>query len=202
MGLHLTTPNLEKKTMMGGGLGFSFASSSMQGKITEFRGVLTTFSHQLSGGHCVCVLIWVGWRVSMEDADICCPNLDLGIQLYGIFDGHGGRNSSWVARKMQRFYLYLPLLQVERFLRLSKPTSLRNCWALDGFVKGTTNKHWLARSSRWINWWTAKTSKCFARSWNKTATSQCLQLAVLRMSLWFPMAKLLWQMQVTQELVI
>lgn len=31
-----------------------------------------------------------GWRNTMEDSHICCVNLDNNIQIFGVFDGHGG----------------------------------------------------------------------------------------------------------------
>ncbi|EAR90069.1 protein phosphatase 2C containing protein (macronuclear) [Tetrahymena thermophila SB210] len=70
MGVYLSAPKREKTTVVGQGNGFVYAASSMQ-----------------------------GWRVSMEDADICCPNLDNGIQLYGVFDGHGGQEVSSFVQK-------------------------------------------------------------------------------------------------------
>ena len=32
-----------------------------------------------------------GWRNTMEDSHICCTNLDNGVSVFGVFDGHGGR---------------------------------------------------------------------------------------------------------------
>lgn len=32
-----------------------------------------------------------GWRISMEDAKLTNINLDDNTQLFGVFDGHGGK---------------------------------------------------------------------------------------------------------------
>ncbi|KAL4468875.1 hypothetical protein ABPG72_009145 [Tetrahymena utriculariae] len=87
MGAYLTTPKRDKTTLVGQGNGFVYAASSMQ-----------------------------GWRSAMEDADICCPNLDNGIQLYGVFDGHGGPEvSSFVQKNFSEQLLSNPEFQQKDF---------------------------------------------------------------------------------------
>ena len=70
MGAYLTKPNKQKKTLTGENNRVRFSSSEMQ-----------------------------GWRVSMEDARITNLALDESTMLFGVFDGHGGREvSEYVSR--------------------------------------------------------------------------------------------------------
>lgn len=62
MGVYLSTPNTGK--------------DSEEGEIPELR-------------YAACSM--QGWRMSMEDAHICHPNVKPGIHLFAVFDGHGGR---------------------------------------------------------------------------------------------------------------
>lgn len=62
MGVYLSSPEKTKESEEGGCAEFAYATSSMQ-----------------------------GWRMSMEDAHICHPNLTPGVHLFAVFDGHGGR---------------------------------------------------------------------------------------------------------------
>lgn len=39
-------------------------------------------------------VINVGWRINMEDAHIAEGNLPGGVQVFGVFDGHGGEEVS------------------------------------------------------------------------------------------------------------
>lgn len=42
-----------------------------------------------------------GWRRSMEDAHLAVPDLDEGVGLFGVFDGHGGKGvSRFAARRL------------------------------------------------------------------------------------------------------
>lgn len=41
-----------------------------------------------------------GWRISMEDAEICDLSLSNGnVQCFGVFDGHGGKEVAWFVKK-------------------------------------------------------------------------------------------------------
>jgi protein phosphatase 1G len=55
-----------------------------------------------------------GWRRTMEDAHIAYTNLPNGLSLFGVFDGHGGKNFSFkvintlgqeVALYVKKYYL-------------------------------------------------------------------------------------------------
>lgn len=61
MGIYLTKPNTVKESINGECDQVKFGASSMQ-----------------------------GWRTSMEDAHICETNLKEGVNLFAVFDGHGG----------------------------------------------------------------------------------------------------------------
>lgn len=62
MGVYLSTPSTTKESEEGEIPELRYAASSMQ-----------------------------GWRMSMEDAHICHPNIKPGVHLFAVFDGHGGR---------------------------------------------------------------------------------------------------------------
>ena len=68
MGPYLSEPVTDKKTFEGKGNGFTFCVSQMQGNV-----------------YC-----YLGWRKTMEDADIHEVNLGDGNSLFAVFDGHGG----------------------------------------------------------------------------------------------------------------
>lgn len=70
MGNYLSKPNKQKKTQTGENSKVRFGSSEMQ-----------------------------GWRLSMEDAKIANLALDDSTMIFGVFDGHGGREvSEFVSR--------------------------------------------------------------------------------------------------------
>lgn len=62
MGIYLSEPKKEKHTDVGGNAKYEFAASSMQ-----------------------------GWRMSMEDAHIAQVDIDNDTHIFGVFDGHGGK---------------------------------------------------------------------------------------------------------------
>ena len=62
MGPYLSTPKTEKNTTVGQNRRFRYAASEMQ-----------------------------GWRVSMEDAKITHLDFDEDASIFGVFDGHGGK---------------------------------------------------------------------------------------------------------------
>ena len=62
MGIYLSEPKKEKHTDLGQNGKFEFAASSMQ-----------------------------GWRMNMEDAHIAQLDIDNDTHIFGVFDGHGGK---------------------------------------------------------------------------------------------------------------
>ena len=62
MGAYLSAPNTSKHTTSGETEKFAFASSEMQ-----------------------------GWRMTMEDSKITDPSFDRNTSVFGVFDGHGGK---------------------------------------------------------------------------------------------------------------
>lgn len=83
MGNYLTKPNTHKRTLTGQNLFVRFGSSEMQ-----------------------------GWRLSMEDAKLINLALDENTMIFGIFDGHGGREvSEYVSRHFT--YEFLSCSQYE-----------------------------------------------------------------------------------------
>jgi serine/threonine protein phosphatase PrpC len=62
MGPYLTTPKKEKEVQNGENNRVKYGACGMQ-----------------------------GWRNTMEDSHIACTTLDNNLQLFGVFDGHGGR---------------------------------------------------------------------------------------------------------------
>lgn len=70
MGIYLSEPKKEKKTDVGSNKRFDFAASSMQ-----------------------------GWRMNMEDAHIAKLDVQNGIHVFGVFDGHGGREVALFCQK-------------------------------------------------------------------------------------------------------
>ena len=70
MGAYLDAPITTKDSSDGGNSQLKFGCSAMQ-----------------------------GWRKEMEDAHIAIPNFDIDISLFGVFDGHGGRQVSAFAKK-------------------------------------------------------------------------------------------------------
>ncbi|KAM8953562.1 protein phosphatase 1G isoform 2-T2 [Pelodytes ibericus] len=73
MGAYLSQPNTGKTSSDGGSGGLSFGYSAMQ-----------------------------GWRVSMEDAHNCIPELDGETAMFSVYDGHGGEEVALYCAK------YLP----------------------------------------------------------------------------------------------
>ncbi|XP_052469703.1 protein phosphatase 1G [Carassius gibelio] len=73
MGAYLSQPNTEKTTGDGGSESMSFGFAAMQ-----------------------------GWRVSMEDAHNCIPELDEETAMFAVYDGHGGEEVALYCSK------YLP----------------------------------------------------------------------------------------------
>ncbi|CAD8121833.1 unnamed protein product [Paramecium sonneborni] len=70
MGPYLSQPKTEKKTTVGQGKSVIFAASEMQ-----------------------------GWRNSMEDAHINRPDVLQDVSVFGVFDGHGGREVAYFVEK-------------------------------------------------------------------------------------------------------
>uniref|UniRef100_A0A672L8A1 protein-serine/threonine phosphatase n=1 Tax=Sinocyclocheilus grahami TaxID=75366 RepID=A0A672L8A1_SINGR len=68
MGAYLSQPNTEKATGSGGNKSMNFGFAAMQ-----------------------------GWRVSMEDAHNCIPELDDETAMFAVYDGHGGELGSYDA---------------------------------------------------------------------------------------------------------
>ncbi|KAF5897374.1 protein phosphatase 1G, partial [Clarias magur] len=73
MGTYLSKPNTEKTTADGGSQKLSYGLAAMQ-----------------------------GWRVSMEDAHNCIPELDEETAMFAVYDGHGGEEVALYCSK------YLP----------------------------------------------------------------------------------------------
>lgn len=73
MGIYLASPNKEKNTVEDSCGSMRYAASGMQ-----------------------------GWRVNMEDAHISKFNIDKDVHLFGVFDGHGGKE---VARFVERHFV-------------------------------------------------------------------------------------------------
>ncbi|XP_053315409.1 protein phosphatase 1G [Spea bombifrons] len=73
MGAYLSQPNTAKSSSDGGNSKLSFGYSAMQ-----------------------------GWRVSMEDAHNCIPELDCETAMFSVYDGHGGEEVALYCAK------YLP----------------------------------------------------------------------------------------------
>ncbi|KAK2896407.1 hypothetical protein QQF64_006133 [Cirrhinus molitorella] len=73
MGAYLSQPNTEKTTGIGGNKSMHFGFAAMQ-----------------------------GWRVSMEDAHNCIPELDDETAMFAVYDGHGGEEVALYCSK------YLP----------------------------------------------------------------------------------------------
>jgi serine/threonine protein phosphatase PrpC len=70
MGPYLGTPNTEKESENGGNESLRFGATSMQ-----------------------------GWRKSQEDAHIAATDLPDNISVFGVFDGHGGKEVSLYVKK-------------------------------------------------------------------------------------------------------
>lgn len=70
MGVYLSEPNKTKTTETGTSALINYAASSMQ-----------------------------GWRTNMEDAHIADTNLGPDTQIYGVFDGHGGKEVALFAKR-------------------------------------------------------------------------------------------------------
>ncbi|XP_051504688.1 protein phosphatase 1G-like [Myxocyprinus asiaticus] len=73
MGAYLSQPNTEKSTADGGNKNMNYGFAAMQ-----------------------------GWRVSMEDAHNCIPELDDETAMFAVYDGHGGEEVALYCSK------YLP----------------------------------------------------------------------------------------------
>ncbi|GAA6066744.1 protein phosphatase 1G [Tachysurus ichikawai] len=73
MGAYLSKPNTEKNTANGGNQNLRYGLAAMQ-----------------------------GWRVSMEDAHNCIPELDEETAMFAVYDGHGGEEVALYCSK------YLP----------------------------------------------------------------------------------------------
>ncbi|CAD8107983.1 unnamed protein product [Paramecium primaurelia] len=70
MGPYLSQPNRNKTTTTGSGKSVIFAASEMQ-----------------------------GWRNTMEDAHIHRPDIAQDVSVFGVFDGHGGREVAYFVEK-------------------------------------------------------------------------------------------------------
>jgi serine/threonine protein phosphatase PrpC len=73
MGIYLSEPKKEKTTDIGGNAKFDFAASCMQ-----------------------------GWRTNMEDAHIAKVDIGPDTHVFGVFDGHGGRE---VALFVEKYFI-------------------------------------------------------------------------------------------------
>jgi len=73
VGIYLASPNKEKNTVQDAYQNMKFAASGMQ-----------------------------GWRVNMEDAHISKFNIGQDIHIFGVFDGHGGKE---VAKFAERHFI-------------------------------------------------------------------------------------------------
>lgn len=73
MGVYLSSPNKEKNSYENKVKNLSFASCSMQ-----------------------------GWRTNMEDAHITSPYITDNVSIFGVFDGHGGRE---VAKFVEKHFV-------------------------------------------------------------------------------------------------
>eukprot|EP01066_Platyproteum_vivax_P006824 Platyproteum_vivax@DN2517_c0_g1_i1.p1 len=102
MGAYLRKPNLNKDTDFGGEIikeGSQYGATAMQ-----------------------------GWRQGMEDAHMAHPNFADGINVYGVFDGHGGASvSQWVAKHMKE-------VLVEEMAR--QEVNLEAIGQIDGIMNG------------------------------------------------------------------
>lgn len=96
MGVYLSQPNTSKESEEGnlknGDLAIKYALSSMQ-----------------------------GWRTNMEDAHLFCPEVITNISLFGVFDGHGGKE---VAEFVSR-HLIQELRNNTEFLKKNYEESLK-----------------------------------------------------------------------------
>ncbi|XP_006638473.1 protein phosphatase 1G [Lepisosteus oculatus] len=79
MGAYLSQPNTVKTTADGGNTSLSYGFAAMQ-----------------------------GWRVSMEDAHNCIPDLDEETAMFAVYDGHGGEEVALYCSK------YLPEIIMEQ----------------------------------------------------------------------------------------
>lgn len=70
MGIYLSEPKKEKTTDVGGNSRFDFAASCMQ-----------------------------GWRMHMEDSHIAQVDIAPDTHVFGVFDGHGGREVALFVEK-------------------------------------------------------------------------------------------------------
>lgn len=83
MGPYLSQPKKEKETHSGQGRNIVFASSEMQG--------MQVIPPSIQG-----------WRNTMEDAAITIAELNEDTSVFGVFDGHGGRE---VAKFVERHFI-------------------------------------------------------------------------------------------------
>ena len=92
MGPYLGTPNTEKESENGGNESLRFGATSMQ-----------------------------GWRKSQEDSHIAALDIADGVSIFGVFDGHGGKEVSLYVEK----HFVNELTQLESFKSGNYEAALR-----------------------------------------------------------------------------
>ncbi|CAG9322807.1 ARX1_1 [Blepharisma stoltei] len=113
MGTYLSTPNIQKNTIVGHHQSISYAASDMQ-----------------------------GWRTSMEDSKIIELSLGGDGMLFGVYDGHGGKE---VAIFVSRHFCDV-LLQNENYKKGSYELALQETYLnMDELLFSTESKIELAR---------------------------------------------------------
>lgn len=80
MGPYLSQPVKTKHTINGQGKSCTFAGSEMQGIFPVLKGV-------------------IGWRKTMEDSHILKSDFVPDCSVFGVFDGHGGKEVSAFVEK-------------------------------------------------------------------------------------------------------
>jgi len=92
MGPYLGQPNKEKDSEVGEGDSLRYGASSMQ-----------------------------GWRKSQEDAHIAALDIAPDVSVFGVFDGHGGKEVSLYVKK----YFITELKKLESFRTANYEAALR-----------------------------------------------------------------------------
>lgn len=95
MGIYLSEPKKEKTTFTGENNKYQFAASGMQ-----------------------------GWRMNMEDSHIAQTDIDTDTHIFGVFDGHGGREVAIFVSK----YFIRELKNTDEFKKGDIPNSLIKCF--------------------------------------------------------------------------
>lgn len=95
MGPYLGTPNKDKDSSNGENEFFKFGATSMQ-----------------------------GWRKSQEDAHIAHLDLEEDMSLFGVFDGHGGKEVSIFVEKVFKEEFE----KLESYKAKDYPTALKECF--------------------------------------------------------------------------